>query len=79
MPKTTDGKIFTVREIYGKRIGKKGGFEYLVSWLGYPKKYDSWVPDISILDKNLINMYEEREKMIANQNESEHILTTKKR
>lgn len=79
MPKKTDGNIFTVREIYGKRIGKKGNIEYLVSWLGYPKKCDSWVPANGILDSNLIRAYEEKEKILIRQDENEFSRKMKKR
>ena len=52
--------IFFVSDVIKERI-RKGKKEYLVRWLGYPNKFDSWEPI-----ENFVNL----EKLIINNNET---------
>ena len=47
-----DNDVFFVSDVLKKRT-RKGKKEYLVRWLGYPKKFDSWEPI-----ENFVNLEE---------------------
>ena len=49
--------IYIVEELLKKR-SRKGKTEYLVKWVGWDDKHNSWEPKSNILDKNLIAEYE---------------------
>ncbi|CAB4000451.1 uncharacterized transposon-derived [Paramuricea clavata] len=45
----TDSDFYRVEEVLGSRIRNKRK-EYFVKWLGYPDKFNSWVPAESVKD-----------------------------
>ena len=45
-----DDNIFIAEAVIGDRVNKKGQFEYLVKWEGYPMKESIWEPCINISD-----------------------------
>jgi hypothetical protein len=43
------GDVFLVDEILGER-GKGKKKELLVSWIGYPEKFNQWIPEGNLYD-----------------------------
>ncbi|CAN9508961.1 unnamed protein product [Ophioblennius macclurei] len=54
-------QVFAVESIVKKRV-RKGNVEYLLKWKGWPPKYSTWEPEEHILDKRLVQAYEEKEQ-----------------
>uniref|UniRef100_A0A672FTT2 Chromobox homolog 7b n=1 Tax=Salarias fasciatus TaxID=181472 RepID=A0A672FTT2_SALFA len=54
-------QVFAVESIVKKRV-RKGNVEYLLKWKGWPPKYSTWEPEEHILDKRLVQAYEEKEE-----------------
>ncbi|XP_068610846.1 chromobox protein homolog 7 [Brachionichthys hirsutus] len=54
-------QVFAVEAILKKRV-RKGNVEYLLKWKGWPPKYCSWEPEEHILDRRLVQAYEEKEQ-----------------
>jgi len=53
-PKTPpEGDIFTVNKVLRVRR-KNGKLSFFVSWEGYSARYNSWVPEENVLDKDLL-------------------------
>ena len=49
LQKVRVGDTFKVEKILKKkRLKRDGSREYLVKWLGYPAKFNSWVPEKDI-------------------------------
>lgn len=48
-------KDYYIREVLKSRKSKSGERESLINWLGYPDKFNSWIPNTLLPDKNLIN------------------------
>ncbi|KAM9837382.1 chromobox protein homolog 7 [Aulostomus maculatus] len=53
-------QVFAVESIVKKRV-RKGNVEYLLKWKGWPPKYSTWEPEEHILDRRLVQAYEEKE------------------
>ena len=47
------GDVFTVNKVLRARR-KKGKLSFFVSWEGYSARYNSWVPEENVLDKDLL-------------------------
>nr|XP_020443542.1 chromobox protein homolog 7-like [Monopterus albus] len=54
-------QVFAVESIVKKRV-RKGNVEYLLKWKGWPPKYSTWEPEEHILDRRLVQAYEEKEQ-----------------
>lgn len=54
-----DPTVFTVEKLLRKRK-RQGSYEYLVKWRGYTNRYNTWEPESNILDKRLVNSFEDR-------------------
>ncbi|KAM6951093.1 chromobox protein homolog 7 [Aplochiton taeniatus] len=54
-------QVFAVESVIKKRV-KKGNVEYLLKWKGWPLKYSTWEPEEHILDRRLVQAYEEKEQ-----------------
>ncbi|KAM4525364.1 chromobox protein homolog 7 isoform 2-T2 [Odontesthes bonariensis] len=54
-------QVFAVESIVKKRV-RKGNVEYLLKWKGWPPKYSTWEPEEHILDRRLVQAFEEREE-----------------
>lgn len=54
-------QVFAVESVIKKRV-KKGNVEYLLKWKGWPLKYSTWEPEEHILDRRLLQAYEERKQ-----------------
>ncbi|XP_072312377.1 chromobox protein homolog 7 [Eucyclogobius newberryi] len=54
-------QVFAVESILKKRV-KKGSVEYLLKWKGWTPKYSTWEPDEHILDRKLVQAFEEKEE-----------------
>jgi len=55
-----DDDIFFVQNVIKSRKNKKGETEYLIKWLGYPEKFNTWEPAKNII-KDLQNKNIEKE------------------
>ncbi|XP_030611649.1 chromobox protein homolog 7 [Archocentrus centrarchus] len=53
-------QVFAVESVVKKRV-RKGHVEYLLKWKGWPPKYSTWEPEEHILDRRLVQAYEEKE------------------
>jgi hypothetical protein len=67
--KTLEDDEYTIRGILSDRLsnGKK---EYLVKWLGYSARHNSWVPESLVTAKDLILKYERKHLSSSNTNTS---------
>ncbi|XP_028332388.1 chromobox protein homolog 7 isoform X2 [Gouania willdenowi] len=54
-------QVFAVESVVRKRV-RKGNVEYLLKWKGWPPKYSTWEPEEHILDKRLVQAYEEKKQ-----------------
>ncbi|XP_047465650.1 chromobox protein homolog 7 [Mugil cephalus] len=54
-------QVFAVESVVKKRV-RKGNVEYLLKWKGWPPKYSTWEPEEHILDRRLVQAYEEKEQ-----------------
>ncbi|XP_061564629.1 chromobox protein homolog 7 [Cololabis saira] len=54
-------QVFAVESVLKKRV-RKGNVEYLLKWKGWPPKYSTWEPEEHILDRRLVQAYEEKEE-----------------
>uniref|UniRef100_A0A1A7WQF8 Chromobox homolog 7 n=1 Tax=Iconisemion striatum TaxID=60296 RepID=A0A1A7WQF8_9TELE len=54
-------QVFAVESIVKKRV-RKGNVEYLLKWKGWPPKYSTWEPEEHILDRRLVQAFEEKEE-----------------
>ncbi|CAG5910268.1 unnamed protein product [Menidia menidia] len=54
-------QVFAVESILKKRV-RKGNVEYLLKWKGWPPKYSTWEPEEHILDRRLVQAFEEKEE-----------------
>ncbi|XP_022101874.1 protein piccolo-like [Acanthaster planci] len=54
-------RVYAAESLLNRRI-RKGKPEYLVKWKGWSVKYSTWEPEANILDKRLVEVYEERRK-----------------
>ena len=50
--------VFNAEKIL-KRRKQSGKNEYLVKWLGYPKNQSTWEPEENIIDRRLIENFEQ--------------------
>ncbi|XP_024140265.1 chromobox protein homolog 8 isoform X1 [Oryzias melastigma] len=64
-------QVFAVESILKKRV-RKGNVEYLLKWKGWPPKYSTWEPEEHILDRRLVQAFEEKE-------ERERVISCKKK
>ena len=51
LPEPVDSDVFEIEKILNTRQ-RKGQTEYLVKWVGYPSKHNSWVPESDMVDPN---------------------------
>ena len=49
--------IYTVEKVVNDRVDKKGNRQFLVKWLNYSDKYQSWEPEENIFDRSVITEY----------------------
>ncbi|XP_055360165.1 chromobox protein homolog 7 isoform X4 [Betta splendens] len=56
-------QVFAVESVVKKRV-RKGNVEYLLKWKGWPPKYSTWEPEEHILDRRLVQAYEEKEQRV---------------
>ncbi|XP_054913441.1 chromobox protein homolog 7 isoform X2 [Poeciliopsis prolifica] len=54
-------QVFAVESILKKRL-RKGNVEYLLKWKGWPPKYSTWEPEEHILDRRLVQVFEDKEE-----------------
>ncbi|MEQ2221423.1 hypothetical protein ILYODFUR_015777 [Ilyodon furcidens] len=54
-------QVFAVESILKKRL-RKGNMEYLLKWKGWPPKYSTWEPEEHILDRRLVQVFEDKEE-----------------
>uniref|UniRef100_A0A3B3TL66 Chromobox homolog 7b n=1 Tax=Poecilia latipinna TaxID=48699 RepID=A0A3B3TL66_9TELE len=54
-------QVFAVESILKKRL-RKGNVEYLLKWKGWPPKYSTWEPEEHILDRRLVQAFEDKEE-----------------
>ncbi|XP_047234124.1 chromobox protein homolog 7 isoform X2 [Girardinichthys multiradiatus] len=54
-------QVFAVESILKKRF-RKGNVEYLLKWKGWPPKYSTWEPEEHILDRCLVQAFEDKEE-----------------
>ncbi|KAM4527080.1 chromobox protein homolog 7 [Fundulus diaphanus] len=54
-------QVFAVESIMKKRL-RKGNVEYLLKWKGWPPKYSTWEPEEHILDRRLVQAFEDKEE-----------------
>lgn len=59
-------QVYAAEAITNKRL-RKGHYEYQVKWKGWSPKYSTWEPEKHILDPRLIQQYER--KLVLNANE----------
>nr|AAR37360.1 histone h3/lys27 methylation reporter fusion protien [synthetic construct] len=53
--------VYAAEKIIQKRV-KKGVVEYRVKWKGWNQRYNTWEPEVNILDRRLIDIYEQTNK-----------------
>jgi len=53
--------VYTVEAILGRKT-TKGKVFYLVKWLNFPQKYNSWEPLKNFIDKEVVDKYESARK-----------------
>ncbi len=50
-----------------RKVGRKNVTEYLIKWKGYSYEHNTWEPVSNIMDPELIDVYEKRCALIADQ------------
>ncbi|XP_036336007.1 polycomb group protein Pc [Rhagoletis pomonella] len=55
---SSDDRVYAAERIIQKRI-RKGVLEYRVKWKGWNQRYNTWEPEVNILDRRLIEIYEQ--------------------
>lgn len=58
---SSDDRVYAAERIIQKRI-RKGVVEYRVKWKGWNQRYNTWEPEVNILDRRLIEIYEQGNK-----------------
>ncbi|KAI8117019.1 Polycomb group protein Pc [Lucilia cuprina] len=58
---SSDDRVYAAERIIQKRI-RKGIVEYRVKWKGWNQRYNTWEPEVNILDRRLIEIYEQGNK-----------------
>ncbi|XP_013110678.2 polycomb group protein Pc [Stomoxys calcitrans] len=58
---SSDDRVYAAERIIQKRI-RKGVVEYRVKWKGWNQRYNTWEPEVNILDRRLIDIYEQGNK-----------------
>ncbi|XP_060652480.1 polycomb group protein Pc [Drosophila nasuta] len=53
----SDDRVYAAEKIIQKRV-RKGVVEYRVKWKGWNQRYNTWEPEVNILDRRLIDIYE---------------------
>ncbi|XP_068142810.1 LOW QUALITY PROTEIN: polycomb group protein Pc [Drosophila tropicalis] len=56
-----DFLVYAAEKIIQKRV-RKGTVEYRVKWKGWNQRYNTWEPEVNILDRRLIDIYEQSNK-----------------
>nr|SMS16080.1 Polycomb group protein: Polycomb [Drosophila subobscura] len=56
-----DFLVYAAEKIIQKRT-RKGTVEYRVKWKGWNQRYNTWEPEVNILDRRLIDIYEQSNK-----------------
>ncbi|XP_028413330.1 uncharacterized protein LOC114536205 [Dendronephthya gigantea] len=69
MEERDDQGIFAAERLLKKRI-RKGRREYLVKWLGYSSKYNTWEPENNILDERLFQQFQLRQRTKTSSSDS---------
>lgn len=54
-------RVYAAERIMKKRI-RKGKVEYLLKWKGWSQKHSTWEPDTNILDRILIEVFEQSQR-----------------
>ena len=57
--------LYSVEKILGKRTNNNGTTEYRVKWLGYSEHSSTWEPEENILDKKLIENFDNEKEVDA--------------
>lgn len=55
---SSDDRVYAAERIIQKRV-RKGVVEYRVKWKGWNQRYNTWEPEVNILDRRLIEIYEQ--------------------
>lgn len=58
---SSDDRVYAAERIIQKRV-RKGVVEYRVKWKGWNQRYNTWEPEVNILDRRLIDIYEQSNK-----------------
>ncbi|XP_013788053.1 uncharacterized protein LOC106471971 [Limulus polyphemus] len=58
---TVGERVFAAECIQKKRT-RKGRLEYLVKWKGWSPKYNTWEPEVNILDVRLLQAFEQSQR-----------------
>ncbi|XP_055845215.1 polycomb group protein Pc [Episyrphus balteatus] len=58
---SSDDRVYAAERIIQKRV-RKGVVEYRVKWKGWNQRYNTWEPEVNILDRRLIEIYEQSNK-----------------
>ena len=58
--------IYKVDKIIDRRLNSNREIEYLVKWVGYDEKDNTWEPETNIFDKSIIADYERSRKKEKN-------------
>ncbi|XP_037821529.1 polycomb group protein Pc [Lucilia sericata] len=58
---SSDDRVYAAERIIQKRI-RKGHCGYRVKWKGWNQRYNTWEPEVNILDRRLIEIYEQGNK-----------------
>lgn len=53
-----DDRVYAAEKIITKRV-RKGKVEYRVKWKGWNQRYNTWEPEENILDRRLIEIFEQ--------------------
>lgn len=61
MPEDKEAPVYTAEKILLKRV-RKGKVEYFIKWKGWAAKFNTWEPERHILDKLLIDDFNNRNR-----------------
>lgn len=69
-----EAEVFVVEKILDKKIGTNGSIKYLVKWLNYPSRDNSWEPVDNLIDccEAMIKFELERAKKVAKRHEDDN-------